>query len=97
MQIRDPGYLKALNLPNIELITDGIDTITEKGIRCKSGEEHEVDVLILGTGFDTSTGGIGINVRGCVLVAARRELTIRQLARTHSHRAVVRERPIKHS
>ena len=50
--IMDPGYLKSLNRSNVELVTDGIDTITENGIRGKSGKEYEFDVLILGTGFD---------------------------------------------
>lgn len=48
----DPGYLKSLWRSNVELFTDPIDTITEKGIQGKSGEEYEFDVLILGTGFD---------------------------------------------
>lgn len=51
-QIVDPGYLKCLNNDNVELVYDPIDTITEKGIKCKSGKEHPLDVLILGTGFD---------------------------------------------
>lgn len=36
----------------MELIFDPIDTITENGIKCKSGDQHDIDVLILGTGFD---------------------------------------------
>ncbi|KAK9894108.1 FAD/NAD(P)-binding domain-containing protein, partial [Cystobasidium minutum MCA 4210] len=60
--IVDPGYLKALNNENVELISDPIDTVTEKGIRTKNGTEHPLDVLILGTGFDVSERGLGINV-----------------------------------
>jgi len=62
--IRDPGYLTALGQDNVELITDGIDTITEKGIRGKSGEEYSLDVIILGTGFDLTADGLGIDVTG---------------------------------
>ncbi|KAK4053089.1 FAD/NAD(P)-binding domain-containing protein [Microbotryomycetes sp. JL201] len=62
--ILDPGYLQSLFQSNVELVTDRIDTITEKGIRGKSGEEYEFDVLILATGFDLSEHGLGINVRG---------------------------------
>lgn len=52
MQIVDPGYLKCLNNENVELISDPIDTVTEKGIKTKNGTEYPLDVLILGTGFD---------------------------------------------
>lgn len=50
--IMDPGYLDALNRPNVDLITSPIDTVTEKGILTQDGREHEFDVLILATGFD---------------------------------------------
>ena len=50
--IMDPGYLDALNRPNVDLVTSPIDTVTEKGILTKDGREHEFDVLILATGFD---------------------------------------------
>ena len=50
--ILDGGYLKCLNQPNVELVYDPIKEITAKGVVCASGREHEVDVLILGTGFD---------------------------------------------
>jgi cation diffusion facilitator CzcD-associated flavoprotein CzcO len=43
---------RTLNNDNVELVYDPIDTITESGIKCKSGKEHDIDVLILGTGFD---------------------------------------------
>ena len=50
--IMDPGYLDALNRPNVDLVTSPIDTVTEKGILTKDGREYEFDVLILATGFD---------------------------------------------
>lgn len=50
--ILDPGYLESLWRANVDLVTDPIDTITEKGVLGKSGEEYELDVLILATGFD---------------------------------------------
>ncbi len=53
--VRDNGvYLAALARPNVDLITDGIEEITPKGIRTKDGKEHEVDVIIYGTGFHAS-------------------------------------------
>lgn len=60
----DPGYLKALYRSNVELVTDPINTLTEKGILGKSGKEYAFDVLILATGFDLSEQGLGLNVVG---------------------------------
>lgn len=50
--VMDPGYLECLNQPNVELVTSGIKAVTEKGIVTTDGNEHELDVLILGTGFN---------------------------------------------
>jgi cation diffusion facilitator CzcD-associated flavoprotein CzcO len=44
-------YLRAFNRDNVELITDSIDRVTPRGVRCADGTEREVDVLILATGF----------------------------------------------
>ena len=88
LQIRDPGYLTALGQDNVELITDGIDTITEKGIRGKSGEEYPLDVIILGTGFDLTADGLGIDVTGSH--GASRALDLRLSFRQVGHRPVER-------
>lgn len=53
--VRDNGvYLAALARPNVDLITTGIEEVTPKGIRTKDGKEHEVDVIVYGTGFHAS-------------------------------------------
>ena len=44
-------YLPTFNRENVLLETDLIDTITASGVRTEDGTEHEVDVLILATGF----------------------------------------------
>ncbi|WP_020499092.1 flavin-containing monooxygenase [Sciscionella marina] len=44
-------YLRTFNRPNVHLQTDSIEAITPKGVRTADGTEHEVDVLILATGF----------------------------------------------
>ena len=44
-------YLSTFNRPNVSLETDPIDMVTTTGLRTTSGTEHEVDVLILATGF----------------------------------------------
>ena len=37
--------------PNVELVTDGIREVTERGVVTADGVEREVDCIILGTGF----------------------------------------------
>lgn len=56
----DTGYYETYNRPNVHLVDcleDPIVEITEKGIRTQSGE-HELDVLILATGYDALTGAL---------------------------------------
>ena len=47
-------FLPALQRPNVELITDGITRVTEKGIVTSDGVEREVDCIIYATGFRTT-------------------------------------------
>ena len=44
-------YLKAYNNPNVHLITDKIEKLTEKGVKTEK-QEHEFDVILMATGFD---------------------------------------------
>lgn len=44
-------YLPAFNRPNVALETTGIEAVTGTGVRTVDGVEHDVDVLILATGF----------------------------------------------
>jgi cation diffusion facilitator CzcD-associated flavoprotein CzcO len=44
-------YLATFNRPNVYLETTPIDAFTASGVRMEDGTEHEVDVLILATGF----------------------------------------------
>ncbi|KAJ5403026.1 uncharacterized protein N7487_008922 [Penicillium crustosum] len=49
------GFLEALTLPHVHTFTkSGIARITENGFVTTNGEEHEVDVIICATGFDTT-------------------------------------------
>lgn len=48
------GFLESLTSENAEVISTGIERITEKGIVTTDGVEHEVDALICATGFDVS-------------------------------------------
>ena len=49
-----PGFLESLTQENVELRWDDIDKITQKGIKTRSGQEIEYDVIVCATGFDTS-------------------------------------------
>ncbi|KAL0949998.1 hypothetical protein HGRIS_010007 [Hohenbuehelia grisea] len=49
--IVNPGYLDALNRPNVKLNWDGIESIVEEGIKLKTGEVIPLDVIIFGTGY----------------------------------------------
>ena len=44
-------YYPALTLPQVEVVSDAIEAVTPAGIRTEDGTLHEVDTLILGTGF----------------------------------------------
>lgn len=46
-------YLPALTQPNVTVNTDGVREIRERSILDSAGVEHEVDAIILGTGFQT--------------------------------------------
>ncbi|KAH8102925.1 FAD/NAD-binding domain-containing protein [Cristinia sonorae] len=62
--IVDSGYLKALNLDNLDVNYDGVKEITETGIVTKKGQHMDFDVIIEATGFiadeyPVSVTGIG--------------------------------------
>ena len=53
--LRDNGVWAAmLNQQNVELVSDGIASITPDGIKTSKGELHKVDVIICATGFKSS-------------------------------------------
>jgi 4-hydroxyacetophenone monooxygenase len=53
--LRDDGiWAETLGRPHVELITEPIDAVTERGIRTAGGQERPADVLIYGTGFRAS-------------------------------------------
>jgi len=60
-------YLPTFNRDNVTLETTPIESITPGGIRTETGEEHEIDVLILATGFKVFESGNmpAYPVRGC--------------------------------
>jgi cation diffusion facilitator CzcD-associated flavoprotein CzcO len=57
-------YYRALQSPNVELVTDPIDHLTATGIATRDGRECAVDVIIYATGFDTTDFLQSLEVRG---------------------------------
>ncbi|GAC58123.1 putative flavin-containing monooxygenase [Gordonia hirsuta DSM 44140 = NBRC 16056] len=47
-------YYRTFARDDVELVTDPIERITPTGIRTRSGQEREIDVLVLATGFEMS-------------------------------------------
>jgi cation diffusion facilitator CzcD-associated flavoprotein CzcO len=61
-------YYEAFNLPKVEIVdlkADGIKEIQFDGVFTQSGTLYEIDVLIMATGFNISTGSFdNIDIRG---------------------------------
>ena len=53
----DGTWLRALKRDNVKLYTDPIAEINETGLKTASGEQHDVDVLIYGTGYSCNLQG----------------------------------------
>ena len=49
--VMSDGFYEAIQKPNAELVTDAIQKVEKTGIRTKDGTLHQVDVLVLATGF----------------------------------------------
>ncbi len=57
-------YYSALARDNVEVVTDEIERLSERGVRTRDGREREVDVVVYGTGFRTHGFLAPIAVRG---------------------------------
>jgi monooxygenase len=55
--VPDGDLFEVLREGKGSVVTDTIDTFTEKGVRVSSGEELEADVVVTATGFDLSVLG----------------------------------------
>jgi 4-hydroxyacetophenone monooxygenase len=49
--LRDNHWYRMLKRPNVELVTDRINHIERNAVVTADGERHELDVLVLATGF----------------------------------------------
>lgn len=62
--IYSPDYYEAIQHPNAELITEGIEAIEPEGVRTRDGRLIELDVLVLATGFKADQFMRPMNVVG---------------------------------
>ncbi len=51
--IISPDFYDAIQRPNAELVVEGIERVEPAGVRTCDGRLHELDVLVLATGFKT--------------------------------------------
>ncbi|MFT4035378.1 MAG: NAD(P)/FAD-dependent oxidoreductase [Patulibacter sp.] len=58
------NYFPALAQPNVEVIASGVSAIGRRSVIATSGEEREVDAIVLGTGFHVTDLPIADHVRG---------------------------------
>jgi cation diffusion facilitator CzcD-associated flavoprotein CzcO len=49
--IMSANFYDAIQRPNAKLVTEGIGRIEKSGVRTRDGKLHELDVLVLATGF----------------------------------------------
>jgi cation diffusion facilitator CzcD-associated flavoprotein CzcO len=49
--IVSPDFYAAIQRPNARLVTEGIERVEKSGVRTRDGRLHELDVLVLATGF----------------------------------------------
>ncbi|KAL2177414.1 uncharacterized protein P884DRAFT_259644 [Thermothelomyces heterothallicus CBS 202.75] len=58
-------FFKALHRPNARVVTDTIETVTETGIRLRSGAELEADMIVTATGlYFELLSGVDVTVDG---------------------------------
>jgi monooxygenase len=63
--VRDGDLFTAINEGKVDVVTDHIDTFTEKGIRTRSGRELDADLVVTATGLKMLLlGGVPIVVDG---------------------------------
>ncbi len=59
-----PNFYEAIQHPNARLVTEGIERVEQEGVRTRDGVLHELDVLVLATGFRVDQFLRPIEVKG---------------------------------
>ena len=49
--VMSPDFYQAIQRPNAEAVSEGIERVEAGGVRTRDGRLHELDVLVLATGF----------------------------------------------
>jgi cation diffusion facilitator CzcD-associated flavoprotein CzcO len=63
--VPDSDLFKAISAGKVSMVTDHIETFTETGIRLRSGQELEADIIVTATGLALKLmGGMGLLVDG---------------------------------
>ncbi|GAB3507257.1 flavin-containing monooxygenase [Amycolatopsis cihanbeyliensis] len=57
-------YYPSLTRDNVDVITEGINEVTERGVIDSTGTEHQVDAIIFGTGFHVTDAFDDLDVTG---------------------------------
>src|SRR4051812_30096386 len=57
-------WFPALTRPNVRLVTEPIQELTERGVLTADGEEHVVDTVVFGTGFRANEYLTAIDIYG---------------------------------
>ena len=64
----EQNFLEAFHRPNVEIVSvksNPIECVTPTGIKTADGTIHDLDIIILATGFDAGTGALTrIDIRG---------------------------------
>ncbi|MDX3972001.1 MAG: NAD(P)/FAD-dependent oxidoreductase [Bradyrhizobium sp.] len=64
----EQNFLEVFHRPNVEIVSvkgNPIERVTPQGIQTADGTVHELDVIVLATGFDAGTGALTrIDIRG---------------------------------
>lgn len=64
----ETNYLEVYLRPNVEIVSvkdNAIQSITPEGIKTADGTVHELDIIVLATGFDAGSGALTrIDIRG---------------------------------
>jgi cation diffusion facilitator CzcD-associated flavoprotein CzcO/acetyl esterase/lipase len=59
-----PDYYSTLELPNVELVSQGVRELTEDGVVAEDGTERPADVIVLSTGFESTRFLAPMEIRG---------------------------------
>lgn len=58
------NYYPTFSRDNVRLVTEGVEAVSKHGLRTRDGEQHEFDVLIMGTGFKATEFLAPMQIRG---------------------------------